>query len=71
MPIPRRPTGPVAAALDAMAALEREAATIDLDPLDRAMVDALAGLSEVMQAEGESLDALRRRMVRLGHETLG
>ena len=68
MSTPCRPTGPVTAALDASATLEREAAQIDLDSLDQAMLARVAGAAEAMQ--GESLDALRRRMVRLGMETL-
>ena len=71
MPIPRRSTRPVTDALGAIEALRREIAAAELDPLDDAVVAALVGLSEVMQAEGETLDALRRRMVRLGIETLG
>ena len=71
MPILRRPTKPLADALDSVVALRREARSADLDPLDHAMVGAPADLSEVMHAEGETLDVLRRRMVRLGIETLG
>ena len=71
MLVPRRPTKPLADVLDAMVALRREAGSVSFDPLARAMVGALTGLSEVMQAEGESLDALRRRMVPLGIKTLG
>lgn len=69
MPIPSTPTGPATAALDAVvAAVRREAEGAGTDPFDDALVAAMAGLADVMQADGARLDALGRRVARARRE---